>query len=137
MKKIHNTTDILSNGFFSETWSSAMLQSLDINDLLGRAFDQAKTTIKFPETRFSKKLEAVAKLIATRGERGVDKVFFNVEMGGYDTHASVEDNLSLLFADVNSAINAFTSELKEMSLWNSFTTIQVSDFARTLNPNSG
>ena len=58
-------------------------------------------------------------------------------MGGYDTHASVEDNLSLLFADVNSAINAFTSELKEMSLWNSVTTIQVSDFARTLNPNSG
>ena len=86
---------------------------------------------------FGQKLKAVAKLIATRGERGVDKDFSYVEMGGYDTHASVEENLSTLFTDVNSAFNAFASELKAMDLWNNVTTMQVSDFARTLNPNSG
>ena len=73
MKKIHNSTDILSSGFFSETWSSALLESLDVNRLLGAAVDKATTTIRFPDTTFGEQLEAVAKLIATRDERSVDK----------------------------------------------------------------
>ena len=58
-------------------------------------------------------------------------------MGGYDTHASVEEFLSTQFREVNSAFDAFASELKAMGLWDSVTTMQVSDFGRTLNPNSG
>ncbi len=49
----------------------------------------------------------------------------------------MEDELSENFVDVNEAIEAFTTELKYMDLWENVVTIQTSDFARTLNPNSG
>ena len=67
------------------------------------------------------------------------KDFFYVEIGGFDTHADVEELLAMRFEEVNSAIEAFQSELKhpEVDLWLNVTTMQVSDFARTLNPNSG
>ena len=55
----------------------------------------------------------------------------------FDTHSSVEENLKNRFIEVNAAIEAFTKELKLMNVWNNVATVQVSDFARTLNPNSG
>jgi hypothetical protein len=49
----------------------------------------------------------------------------------------VEENLSNRFKELNEGIGAFTEELKKMGLWNNVVTIQTSDFARTLHPNSG
>jgi uncharacterized protein (DUF1501 family) len=49
----------------------------------------------------------------------------------------VEENLRNRFIEVNEGIEAFAAELKRMRLWNNVTTIQTSDFARTLNPNGG
>ena len=46
-------------------------------------------------------------------------------------------NLRNRFLEVNGAVEAFASELKILNLWKNVTTVQVSDFARTLNPNSG
>ena len=46
-------------------------------------------------------------------------------------------NLRNRFIEVNEGYEAFAAELKHMNLWANVTTIQVSDFARTLNPNSG
>lgn len=56
---------------------------------------------------------------------------------GFDTHSNIEENLSNRFIEVNEGFQAFAAELKIMGLWKSVTTIQVSEFARTLNPNSG
>ena len=56
---------------------------------------------------------------------------------GFDTHANVEDEQSELLVEVNEAFASFENELKIMDLWNNVTTIQVSDFARTLSPNGG
>lgn len=56
---------------------------------------------------------------------------------GFDTHSMVEERLNSLFAGINVAFDAFSRELKAMDLWNNVTLIQTSDFARTLNPNSG
>jgi len=56
---------------------------------------------------------------------------------GFDTHSNVEENLSNRFIEVNEGFQAFAAELKKMGLWRRVTTIQVSEFARTLNPNSG
>jgi cullin-associated NEDD8-dissociated protein 1 len=46
-------------------------------------------------------------------------------------------HLSNRFKEVNDGIEAFVSELQNMGLWDNVALIQVSDFARTLNPNSG
>ena len=39
--------------------------------------------------------------------------------------------------ELNESIEAFAAEMKVMGLWNNVVGIQTSDFARTLNPNSG
>ena len=49
----------------------------------------------------------------------------------------MEENLSNRLKELNEGIGAFTEELKKMGLWNNVVTIQTSDFARTLHPNSG
>jgi uncharacterized protein (DUF1501 family) len=45
--------------------------------------------------------------------------------------------LTVKFGGINSAIQAFVSELKVLGLWNNTTVVQFSDFSRTLNPNTG
>ena len=56
---------------------------------------------------------------------------------GFDTHASLEDNLNSLFDQLNGALDAFSREMKAVDLWNNVTLIETSDFSRTLNPNGG
>ena len=62
---------------------------------------------------------------------------FLLSIKGFDTHSNVEEVLTEKFVEVNEAFSSFENELKSMGLWNNVTTIQVSDFARTLNPNGG
>ena len=62
---------------------------------------------------------------------------FELQIKGFDTHSNVDETLSNLFVQVNEAFLSFESELKAMDLWDNVTTIQVSDFARTLKPNGG
>lgn len=49
----------------------------------------------------------------------------------------MEENLSKRLIEVNEGIKAFSDEMKVTGLWNNIAAIQTSDFARTLNPNSG
>ena len=51
--------------------------------------------------------------------------------------AEVDESLTVKFGGINSAIQAFVSELKVLGLWNNTTVVQFSDFSRTLNPNTG
>ena len=54
-----------------------------------------------------------------------------------DHHSEVDSNISSRFARVNFAIEKFVKEVKALNLWNNVTVVQFSEFARTLDPNSG
>lgn len=135
ISKLHNKT-MTDSGFFGETWSSTLVNSLGVNDkLLNILPDSIETD--FPDTKLGRKLEIVSKLISTRDKRGADRDTFYVEIGGFDTHDDVEERLNILFEEVNDAISALSDQLKVMKVWDNVTTIQLSDFARTLTPNGG
>jgi len=133
---LHEQSQV-DSGFFSEAWSSSLMQSIDVNDLLSTALLNVSTSTVFPNTYLGRQLRTVARLIATRNQRGVDTDTFYVEIGGFDTHQDVEKNLAGRFIEVDGAIAAFASELKNMGVWKNVTVVQTSDFARTLSPNSG
>lgn len=118
-------------------WSSSLITSLDTNELLSAKLENITTNTTFEDTSLARQLQTVVRLMETREDRGVDTDTFYVEIGGFDTHADVEENLSLRFIEVNGAIKSFVSELRFLNLFDQVTTIQASDFARTLNPNSG
>mmetsp|Transcript_1433 Transcript_1433/g.2264 ORF Transcript_1433/g.2264 Transcript_1433/m.2264 type:complete len:3782 (+) Transcript_1433:192-11537(+) len=132
-----NAATSADSGFFAETWSEELLKSLAHNDLLHTTLSGITTTSTFPETQLGRKLEIVAKMIETREQRGVDMDMFYVEIGGFDTHADVEENLRNRFEEVNGAVHAFATELKSKNVWDKVVAIQTSEFARTLAPNSG
>jgi len=73
----------------------------------------------------------------TRESRNSKRDIFFVRDGGYDTHDDVDVNLVENFAEINAAMEAFVNELKYLDLWSSTVVVQFSEFARTLNPNSG
>lgn len=133
---LHNSTPS-DSGFFGEMWSDALVKSFSTNEILGTELSGITTNTTFPDSRLGDQFRTVSRLIATREARGVDRDTFYVEIGGFDTHADVEENLSGRFIEVNNAIEAFVTELKHMEVWDNVTIIQTSDFARTLNPNSG
>ncbi len=136
MRNLHNST-YYDSGYFGDMWSAAFIDSLNINEVLKNEMDGIQVQTEFPSSYLSTQLKTVSKLIASRNARGVDFDTFYVEVGGYDTHSNVEENLRTRFIELNEGIGAFSSELKQMGLWNNVVTIQTSDFARTLNPNSG
>ena len=82
-------------------------------------------------------LKLVSRLMQTAGSRGVKRDIFYVTDGGYDTHSDVDLNLINNFGRINAALQAFVGELKVLNLWNSTTVVQFSEFARTLDPNTG
>ena len=150
------------SGYFGETWSASLIEGLSTNDVLSAELKNVEVGTAFPNSYLARQLETVARLIATRESRGVDTDVFYVETGGkcwvkcvdsiihqkfssltlfflvgFDTHSNVEENLSARFIGVNEGIEAFAAELKRLRVWNNVTTIQTSDFARTLNPNGG
>uniref|UniRef100_A0A7R9WHG4 DUF1501 domain-containing protein n=1 Tax=Pseudictyota dubia TaxID=2749911 RepID=A0A7R9WHG4_9STRA len=125
------------SGYFGETWSEKVLASINDNENLYNTLQGTTIGANFPETWLGRKLRTVAQLISTRVERGVDRDMFYVDIGGFDTHSDVRENLINRFTEVNDAIGAFAQELKDMNVWDMVTTVQTSDFARTLAPNTG
>jgi len=139
MDKIEDINNATSpdSGVFAEMWSSKLLTSISQNDLLRRTLESVHATTIFPSSSLGKKLELVTRMMQTHTTRDVEKEFYFVQIGGFDTHSNMLENLASRFTEVHSALEAFVNELKTHDLWDSMTLIETSDFARTLTPNGG
>jgi len=80
-------------------------------------------------------LRQVATLIAARQLRQSKRDFFFVGFGGFDNHGNLAENLARRFSSMNTAINAFVTEMKAQNVWDDVLVATQSDFARTLDPN--
>jgi len=81
LDKLHNISHTES-GIFADTWSSSLMESLGVNQLLSAGLANLTVTATFPNTLLGQSLETVSKLIATKDLRGVDVDTFYVEHGG-------------------------------------------------------
>ena len=66
-----------------------------------------------------------------------ERDLFVVQIGGFDTHSDLGDDLAEKFAIINTALTSFVNEMKRPSvnMWNSVTIVTISDFGRTLTSN--
>ena len=133
ISRLNNKT-MVDSGVYAEAWSSNLINSFALNRRMNDVWATV-SKMDFPDTNLGKKLEIVSQLIQTRRDRGTDTDIFYVEFGAFDTHKDAAENLNVLFQEVNDAIFAFQEGLKSNGLWNNVTTIEVSDFGRTLTPN--
>ena len=93
-------------------------------------------TESFDDNGFSRSLEQIAKLIKTESTRGVDRSVYFVEQCCYDHHSNLKSNLEQEFEELDSGLDTFWKEMKAQGNEDNVILVAVSDFARTLTPNS-
>lgn len=88
-------------------------------------------------------LRQVAEIIQVRQALGVSRQIFFVSLGGFDTHSNqgttetaVAATQPYLLAQLNAGLRAFWNSLGELGVRDNVTTFTLSDFARTLQPNT-
>ncbi len=137
IRSLNGATEF-DSGVFADLFSNLFVNSIDANRKLTDALDQtSNTTATFGTDTMGTAFNMVARLIATRELRGVDRDFFFVPHSNWDAHNQLEWNLNTNLAELDNAINAFSTEMKTVGLWESTTIIQASDFGRSLEPNGG
>ena len=85
----------------------------------------------------SQQLLRVAKLIDAREAIGNRRQVFFVSIGGFDTHVNQLREQDRLFTDLGAGLRAFHDAIDSLGLAQQVTSFTLSDFARTLKPNSG
>ncbi len=87
-------------------------------------------------TGLSNQLKAVAKIIEQHAAIGHQREIFFVSIGGFDTHTGQVAGHNSLFPQVSKAINAFYQATVGLGVASNVTTFTLSDFGRTMKPNS-
>ncbi len=81
-------------------------------------------------------LQQVAKIIQVRQALGLGRQIFFVQTGGFDTHSDELNAHNQLYADLSTSMAAFYAATVELGVQNQVTAFTLSDFARTLQPDS-
>jgi len=133
---IENITKAESASIVSETISSLLSQSIAQSANLGEILDQFDTSTDFARSEtLSKQLYQVARVIKARKALEAERDVFYVELGGFDTHASLQETVASKMEIVNSALDEFVTEMKAQGTWNNVTIVSGSEFGRTLDNN--
>lgn len=136
---IDNITSIKHGNIYCEEYSQKVAAALDFNAKLRASLRsvELKTSFYTDNKDLTKQLREVARLIATRAQRRVERDLFFVQLGGFDNHRDVGRELPRRFDSVNHGFKKFVAEMKAQNLFESVVMVTHSDFARTLTPNSG
>ena len=106
----------------------------ELADLAGRT--EAGADVALPGNDLSAQLATVARLISLRGDVGVDRQVFFVQLGGFDTHKEQAFALPRLQQALSDAMASFYRWTERAGLADSVTTFTASDFGRTLTTNA-
>jgi uncharacterized protein (DUF1501 family) len=87
--------------------------------------------------KYNGQIKALGETILTHEARGSDRDVLYLELGGWDHHSNMKENLSARFQDLDAALALFEQEMKAQGLWDQVAVVVTSDFGRTLTTNSG
>ena len=79
---------------FGETWAQQLEDSLSTSHTLGAATSGVSLTANFPSSTLGQEFEQVARVIAARSNLQEERQVFFVTRGGFDSHASLKDQVS-------------------------------------------
>jgi uncharacterized protein (DUF1501 family) len=103
-------------------------------------FNQATTldlpaSVVFPEGQLSGQFQRVAKAIAGHAMLGHTRQTYFINVGGWDHHDEVINNMGEMVPRFSACIAAFFAALEELGLDDAVTLFTSSDFGRTLTSN--
>ena len=130
------------------TFNSGLSLVTADNGITGNAYKYAKTLADasasaaplktvFPTANgLAAQLQQIAQIIAIRSALGVDRQIYFCGIGNFDTHSTQLATQATLLSGISAAIGAFYQATQELGVANQVTTFTMSDFARTMQPNS-
>ena len=127
-----NGANYLTSNLFAEMWSRSFMQSLKVTSSLRDKLDK----VNLPNACGSKRMEMLMKLMETRKDRGADRDLFVVPFGSWDHHVNLKKKLSESFEELNEGLSCYVQNMKKLGLWDKVTLLVVSEFGRTLTPNT-
>ena len=120
---------------FAEIQRRAIDSADVVSAAIASARDSGAITTVFPSGGLGNQLQAVARLIASRDQLGMQRQVFFIGTGGFDTHDDQVNAQPGLLQGVSDAISAFHAATVELGIANGVTTFTQSDFGRTLTSN--
>ena len=90
----------------------------------------------FQNTSIGNQLKQIAQIIQARSAFGTGRQIFFCGVGNFDTHGDQLPSQSLLLSNLSAALSSFYQATQEMNVASNVTTFTMSDFGRTLQPNS-
>ena len=134
----NNATDVGGSSVYGELWSHGLLKAIEESENLKELLDgaQLKTKPKGTES-WDGTISMISRLIQTRTARQSNRDVMFANLGGWDHHSQMKNNIRLKFSSLNRALSSFVDEMKALGVWNDVTLVVTSDFGRTLTPNSG
>src|SRR5665213_902371 len=117
--------------------SGALTSSATLNPILTTI--DATLTGRFGAltSNFSKQMLAIAKVIEARSSLGASRQVFLATLGSFDTHTDEVNRQQSLLADLDAGLTAFHGAMADIDAGSSVTSFTLSDFSRTLLPNTG
>jgi uncharacterized protein (DUF1501 family) len=118
-------------------FSSALGSSALLNPILISTGTPAAAPFAGLTSSIADQLLAIAKLIEARSSLGSQRQVFFASLGGFDTHTNQLTTQQSLFQQLGPALKAFNDSMNAIGSGSNVTTFTLSDFARTLQPNTG
>lgn len=117
--------------------NQALLNGMELVTDLGNASSATPLATGFPGGALAQQLKTVARLIRIRAPRGPGRQVYFVSLGGFDTHGGQAYQQFDMLRQMSQALAAFQLALAEIRAEQQVTTFTLSEFGRTLQPNSG
>ena len=114
----------------------ALANGIDLIADLKAANSNGSVQTIFPGTAIGNQLKTVTQLIKLRASQGPGRQVYFVSQGGFDTHGGQAYQQFDMLRQVSGALGAFQTALAEIGAANQVTSFTLSDFGRTLQPNS-
>ena len=114
----------------------AALEQRAILDPILTGSSASATFFKNLNSNISRQLHTVAKVVQHRELLGVRRQVFFIGLGSFDTHVDQTATHSLLLSQLGPALQAFHSSLVALGANELVTSFTLSDFNRTLRPNT-
>jgi uncharacterized protein (DUF1501 family) len=128
--------DAPHDSIYERGFADVQRRAIDAADTVSAAIDNVPPlTTVFPQSQLGNQLMTVARLIAARGDLGMQRQVFFVATGGFDSHDDQNQNQPGLLGGISDAIAAFHDATVELGIQDSVTTFTQSDFGRTLTSN--
>jgi len=116
--------------------SQALSLSGVVNPILSSTTSPLTALFSGQNNSIANQLLAVAKLIEARAQTGARRQVFFVSLGGFDTHGNELTVLNTLLGQLSPAMRSFYDATLQLGLADKVVTFTLSDFGRTLLPNS-